>query len=81
MSSHKSYSRLDRLGDGTDLVDLEEETVARLLLDGDEERRIGAEKVARPSPEKREGSPSLAERVPRTGNFDSDAVELPPRGI
>ena len=31
--------RLDRLGDGTDLVDLEEETVASLLLNGAMKRR------------------------------------------
>jgi hypothetical protein len=29
----RELSSLDRLGDGTDLVDLEEETVASLLLD------------------------------------------------
>jgi len=30
----RELGRLDRLGDGADLVDLEEETVAGLLLDG-----------------------------------------------
>jgi hypothetical protein len=30
----RSHARLDGLGDGTDLVDLEEETVAGRLLDG-----------------------------------------------
>ena len=38
--------RLDRLGDGTDLVDLEEETVARLLLDGSlDAERVGDRQV------------------------------------
>lgn len=32
----RADSRLDRLGDGTDLVNLEQETVASLLLDGTE---------------------------------------------
>ena len=38
--------RLDRLGDGADLVDLEQQRVARLLLDGRlDARRVGHEQV------------------------------------
>lgn len=43
-TEQKSCSRLDRLGDGTDLVDLEEETVASLLLDGAGNREATKEK-------------------------------------